>query len=168
MLSFLNRYATPFTTGLFLVSLVSGLALFFHVGPSGFHGMHEWLSLLLILPFALHIWKNWRPMKLYLTHAPMGLALALSLAMAAVFLWPVNGDTAGAGGPPPFAFSRQVLTHGVAEIAPVLDLTPEALTARLQAAGVPLASADQPVAEAIRASGKTEMAVLAAMLAPAQ
>jgi len=45
-------------------------------------------------------------------------------------------------------------------------MTAEALTARLQAAGVALASPDQPVAEAIRASGKAEMAVLAAMLAP--
>ncbi len=44
-----SRYATPFITGLFLVSLISGIALFFHVGPGGFHGMHEWLSMLLIL-----------------------------------------------------------------------------------------------------------------------
>ncbi|MCE8421489.1 DUF4405 domain-containing protein, partial [Rhodovulum sulfidophilum] len=59
MSSYLGRYATPFITGLFIVSLVSGLALFLHVGPSGFHAMHEWLSLLLIVPFVLHLWKNW-------------------------------------------------------------------------------------------------------------
>ena len=62
MKSILYRYATPFTTGLFLVSLVSGVALFFHVGPAAFHGMHEWLSMVLILPFVLHMWRNWRPM----------------------------------------------------------------------------------------------------------
>jgi len=98
MPSVLNRYATPFITGLFMVSLISGLALFFHIGPTGFHGMHEWLSLLLILPFGLHVWKNWRPMKLYLTRAPMAVAAVVSLGMAALFLWPAAGDTAGAGG----------------------------------------------------------------------
>jgi hypothetical protein len=45
MTDFLNRYATPFITGLFLVSLISGIALFFHVGGALFHGMHEWLSM---------------------------------------------------------------------------------------------------------------------------
>ena len=46
----LYRYATPLITGLFLVSLISGLALFLHIGPGGLHPMHEWLSLVLILP----------------------------------------------------------------------------------------------------------------------
>ena len=57
-----KTYATPLTTGLFLASLISGIALFFHIGPSGFHGMHEILSMVLILPFVLHLWRNWRPM----------------------------------------------------------------------------------------------------------
>ena len=65
MSKILSKYATPFTTGLFLVSLISGIALFFHFGPSAFHGMHEWLSMVLILPFVLHIWKNWRPFVCY-------------------------------------------------------------------------------------------------------
>jgi hypothetical protein len=60
MPSILSRYATPLITGLFIVSLVSGVALFFHLGSAWFHSMHEWLSMVLILPFVLHIWKNWR------------------------------------------------------------------------------------------------------------
>lgn len=58
----LLRYATPFISGLFLVSLISGIALFFHLGNATFRGMHEWLSMVLILPFVLHLWKNWRPL----------------------------------------------------------------------------------------------------------
>ncbi len=42
----------------FLVSLVSGVAIFFHWGPGAFHGIHEWLSMVLILPFVLHLWKK--------------------------------------------------------------------------------------------------------------
>ena len=43
MKPFLNRYATPLTLGLFAVSALSGVALFFHLAPGAFHGMHEWL-----------------------------------------------------------------------------------------------------------------------------
>ena len=46
MTRFLNRIATPLTTSLFLVSLLTGLALFLHIGPQGLHPAHEWLSLL--------------------------------------------------------------------------------------------------------------------------
>ncbi|MGE8104358.1 DUF4405 domain-containing protein [Allorhizobium sp. NPDC080224] len=58
MPNILSRYATPFTTGLFLISLISGIALFFHLGTAAFREMHEWLSMVLILPFVLHLWKN--------------------------------------------------------------------------------------------------------------
>ena len=53
MPAILNRYATPLITGLFLVSMISGIALFFHWGSAWFHGMHEWLSMVLIVPFVL-------------------------------------------------------------------------------------------------------------------
>ena len=60
-----NRYSTPFTIGLFLISTVSGVALFFHLGSKYFHAMHEWLSLLLLLPVVFHIQKNWPGVKGY-------------------------------------------------------------------------------------------------------
>ncbi|MEZ5771797.1 MAG: DUF4405 domain-containing protein [Defluviimonas denitrificans] len=97
MPSLVSRYATPLITGLFLVSLVSGIALFFHVGGAAFHGMHEWLSMVLIVPFALHIWKNWKPMTAYLKRMPMALSLALSVVAAAVFFLPTGGEAGAAG-----------------------------------------------------------------------
>ena len=161
MSTILNRYATPFITGLFLVSLVSGLALFLHVGPAGFHGMHEWLSLLLIVPFALHLWKNWRPMKTYLRHAPMAVATAVSVALAAVFLLP--GGQAGAGNPA-FALLGRVTQSSPAELAPLLDSTPEALLAALNGAGITVTDADQPMGPVATAAGKTTMDIAAALV----
>ncbi|HRK43920.1 MAG TPA: DUF4405 domain-containing protein, partial [Gemmobacter sp.] len=120
MSALLYRYATPFTTGLFVVSLVSGLALFFHVGPSGFHGMHEILSLVLILPFGLHVWRNWRPMVSYFKRGPMAIALVASVAAAGVFLIP-SGDNA-AGRPPAFRFANAVMAQPLAVVAPALGL----------------------------------------------
>ena len=52
---FMHRFATPLTTGLFVVSAVSGIALFFHWAPTAFHTMHVWLSMVLLLPFILHV-----------------------------------------------------------------------------------------------------------------
>jgi hypothetical protein len=167
MTTFLSRYATPFTTGLFLVSLISGLALFFHVGPSGFHGMHEILSLALILPFGLHVWKNWRPMSAYLKHAPMGIALALSLAMSLPFLIP-QGDQAQGGRPAQFALIQAVMAGTPAELAPALHTTPEALVGALQTAGFDGAKATLPLTEIASQAGKDTGAVAAALVAGLQ
>lgn len=154
MKSLLLRYATPFITGLFIVSLVSGLALFFHIGPSGFRGMHEWLSLVLIVPFVLHIWKNWRPMLCYFKGVPFAVASVVSLVAAGVFLLP-----AGEGerkGPPQFALVQMVLNSTVAEVAPLMDLTPEALTEKLTAAGINV-DPSLSLSAMAEAAGKTTM-----------
>ncbi|MBE2277795.1 MAG: DUF4405 domain-containing protein [Rhodobacteraceae bacterium] len=161
----LSRYATPLTTGLFLVSLISGIALFLHIGPPGFHGMHEWLSLLLILPFVLHLWRNWRPMSAYLRHLPMALSLALATAAAGLFLLPGQGG--GSGGPPVMQLGQKVLQATPAELAAALDTTPEALVAGLRAGGFAAAAADLSLADTARAAGTDDNVVIAALLAPA-
>ncbi|MGP3697313.1 DUF4405 domain-containing protein [Rhodobacter sp. NSM] len=162
MSSALGRYATPFITGLFLVSLTSGIALFFHIGPSGFHGMHEWLSMVLILPFGLHVWKNWRAFLNYFRRVPMGIALAVSALIALPFLMPSGAGEAG--GPPPFAFSHRILDNPVAEVAPLLGTSSEELTARLAAAGIAVEDPSQTLSQAIAASGRPEMQAIAVMV----
>lgn len=162
MQSLLLRHATPFITSLFLISLISGLALFLHIGPAGFHGMHEILSLALILPFVLHLWKNWRPMTAYLTRAPMAFAMAASLLAAAVFLLPGSG-AGQAGGPPQFAVARMLLQAPPGAVAPALGLTEAELASRLAAAGfvaVPQAS----LQDIATAAGRPEAEVLAALV----
>jgi hypothetical protein len=150
MPALLNRYATPLITGLFLVSLVSGVALFFHVGSSWFHGMHEWLSLLLILPFVLHLWKNWRPLVCYLKRAPMWVALAASVALAALFVLPVSGSGGAGGRPVQFAFAERMLDGTVEELAAVLNLEPAALYARLASAGIERTGGEDAPAPSLR------------------
>jgi hypothetical protein len=86
MNSMLQRYATPLITGFFLVSLISGAALFVHVGTGVFRGMHEWLSMVLILPFALHLWKNWRALTNYFSRPPFAIAMGVALVAALNFL----------------------------------------------------------------------------------
>ena len=149
MPSLLSRYATPLITGLFLVSLVSGIALFFHIGPTAFHGMHEWLSMVLILPFLLHLWKNWKPMLCYLRRAPMAISLALSVAAAAAFFLP-SGTGQERGGPVQFRLAEQVLHATPEAAAPVFGVTEEALLTRLQAAGMTGAARGLPMTHALK------------------
>lgn len=159
------RYATPLIFGLFMISLISGIALFFHVGPSGFHGMHEWLSMVLILPFVLHIWRNLRPMTGYFKHLPMAVAVVLSLAMAVPFLMPQQGATGpGRAGPPQFAFAAQVMRSPAEALAPALGLSVDELSARLAKAGVTLSDPAQPVADAISAAGVESGKAMSALL----
>ncbi|OLS53827.1 DUF4405 domain-containing protein [Rhodovulum sulfidophilum] len=158
MRSILMRYATPSTIGLFLVSLITGVALFFHVGPSAFHGIHEWLSMVLILAFGLHLWRNWRPMLHYMKGRPLALSLVITLlASAAFFFLPAGGK--GGGRPPAFGLAMQVMAQPPATVAPALGTTAEELTARLAAAGFAVTDPARPLSEIARASGKSPMAL---------
>ena len=164
MPDFLQRYATPFVTGLFLVSLISGLALFFHVGPRAFHPMHEWLSVVLIAPFALHVWKNWRPMSIYLKRGAFWTATAISTIAAVAFFFTPTGPGAGRRGPPQMALTRALAAATPAQLAPALGVEAERIVAALKQRGFEAAATDMRVRDAAAKAGKDEGAVAAALV----
>jgi len=148
---FMSRFATPLTSGLFLVSAVSGIALFFHWASPVFHSMHEWLSVVLLAPFVLHVWKNWKPLVGYGRRGTLLVPLLAALVMAVPFAW--SGLTAPVRGPA----SRllPLLTHArVSDLAPVLRTTPDALLASLRNHGFDARSAEDTLAAVARGSGK--------------
>lgn len=163
MQKFLNDYATPLTTGLFIISLVSGIALFFHFQTPLFRGMHEWLSLVLALPFAFHLWRNWRPFVAYFKRTPMMVALAVSLAGALAFAIPAMG-TGGAINPQRALFEA-VEGGSIAQVAPLFGLTAETLAAALKAAGYTVGSAGDTLAAIASASGKSGFDIINAVIA---
>jgi len=148
------RYATPTIIGLFLVSLISGIALFFHVGPGAFHRIHEWLSMVLIIPFVLHVWRNWKPMTKYMTGRPLALSLLASVLLSAIFFLPMGSE--GGGRPPVFALTQQILQHTPAQVAPALGLSEAALTAKLTAEGYTVAPG-QSLNAIAEGAGKSSM-----------
>lgn len=164
MRSVLNRYATPLITGLFLISLLSGLALYFHIGPAGLHGMHEILSLALVLPFVLHLWKNWRAFAGYFRRLPMAIALAASLVAAVPFLLPAQSSGTG-GRPPQFALARAVLAAPAGDVAPLFGISEAELLGRLGSAGYTVADPAQPLADIAAGSGKSETELAALLVA---
>jgi hypothetical protein len=155
-----QTYATPLTTGLFLISLISGIALFVYVGQGTFRGMHEWLSMVLIAPFLLHLWKNWRPMTNYLKNSKSLAALLLMFVIALPFAMGSSSE-GRTGGPPQFALARSLLSKPMEIIAPALGTTPAAITDALQKAGIPAPQTDRSLSDLAKAAGKDDMAVAA-------
>jgi len=166
MTTFFNRYATPFITGLFLVSLVSGVALFFGVGQAYFHEMHEVLSMVLIAPFVLHIWKNWRPLTNYLKRPPFYIAMVISVVAALAYVVPqIGAAQTGRSGPPQFQLASRLMNAPVSTVAPVFGLSPDDMVSQLTAAGFTVASPDETLSAVAQASGKDMQTMAAGVLA---
>ena len=161
--SAINRFATPLTTGLFAVSGVSGVALFFHWAPAAFHEMHEWLSMVLLLPFAMHVGKNWRPLAGYARRGTlfpvMTVAVLVAMPFAASALMRSGAERR------PSARAVKLLTQArLADLAPVLRTTPNALLANLRRQGLLARSPEESLADVANASGQQSPDLLAALM----
>ncbi|ATU73039.1 hypothetical protein CFR78_04680 [Komagataeibacter rhaeticus] len=157
---FIKKYSTPFITGLFVVSAISGTALFFHWMPGMFHSMHTWLSMVLLLPFVLHVWRNWGQFMLYFRNPSMLVACVVSLAAAAGFM--VMTGHAG-GNPAQRVFP--LLTHApLGTLAPLFHATPDELATRLTHAGYSVRSTDETLEELATAAGQRPNDVLIRLL----
>ena len=153
MPSILQRYATPLTIGLFLVSLISGAALFVHAAPGAFHSMHEWLSMALIAPVALHLWRNWRPMTNYLAKPAFSAAMAVCLIAALGFGF-ASTAFGGRHGSAQFALLQALTATTPAKLAPALGTDVDQLIATLKARGFVNASADATLTDIVANSGR--------------
>lgn len=166
MRDLLFRWATPLTAGLFLVSTISGVALFFGWQSGLFHEMHEILSMVLLAPVAVHLWRNWKPMLGYFRRAAMPLALAGSLAAGGFFAAEALSG-AGRSGNPAMAMVKAVQSAPLSAVAPVLGLEEAALIARLEAAGITGASGSDTLSSLAASRGEAPMAMMAkAVTAP--
>lgn len=154
----LFRFATPLTAGLFLVSTVSGAALFFHVGSSLFHSMHEVLSMVLLVPIVLHLWRNWKPMVNYFHRSAMPIALAVSLAAGGYFAYGSMNRTTG--GNPAFALVNSAQSVPLASLAPVLQLDEAVAVQRLQDAGIAPVAATESISDIATRSGRDTFEIL--------
>ena len=156
----LTRFATPFTAGLFLVTAVSGVALFFHLGMRYFFDMHEWLSMLLLLPFGLHLWKNWSSLLGYLRRGRLALALAISGLLAAAIVIPIAVTGEASGDPGIVAFDL-LLDGKLSLVAPLVHRSPSEVVSGLRSKGYTVASVDSTLGEIASSSGRDPPDVLA-------
>ncbi|MFT9386809.1 hypothetical protein [Acetobacter sp.] len=160
----MNRYGTPLTTGFFLVSTITGVALFFHWGPGAFHPMHEWLSMVLLAPFVLHMIKNWNSLLNYARrgwlYVPFLIAL---LGSAYFFVAPATGNKAG-NRQVAFRVVGMVTKAPLSQVAPLFGADPEQALHRLQAAHFTVDADTRTIDEIASASHQTANDVLLALM----
>ncbi len=167
MIKFLKTHGTTLTVGLFLVSTISGVFLFFHLYSSAFHAMHEWLSMVLLIPVGFHLWRNWPGFMGYFKRKTIYIPLLLSLVASIAFAYPAL--TSSGGSKNPMRAAVGALQNGtVAQVAPLFKLTPEALSQQLNAKGYKITSSTQTLRDIAQASGKPLGPSLVADLLPAQ
>jgi len=161
---FLNQYATPFTTGLFLVSAISGVALFFHWQNALFHSMHEWLSMVLLVPCIFHIWKNWTPLVGYLRRKALVLPLAICALAAVAFMVPALGGGSSSGGNPARRIIPLLTQAKLTDLAPILHTTPDLLIATLRRHGLDATSGDETLTSVAKRANTPADRVLLTLL----
>lgn len=161
----LMRYATPLTTWLFMISLVSGVALFFGIGSQYFREMHEVLSMFLIVPFGLHVWRNWRTLVNYFRRSAMWISTVVCLVAAGAFAY--EGAGASADGNPRMAAFSALNNASVTALAALARTDEATVMARLKAIGVEVKSVEDTVAGLAKASGRDSFDLLGAALTSA-
>ncbi len=160
----LTRHATTFTASLFLISAVSGVALFVHAAPGLFHEMHVWLSLVLLLPVALHVWRNWHGVMNYIRRRALFIPLAISLAVAAVMA--VGSLGGGPGGGPGGRAMALVASQPLTTVASLAGITTDDLTQRLADAGLEVTGPTETLRQISQRSGRDLFEVLSVVPAP--
>jgi len=110
--------------------------------------------MVLILPFAFHIWKNWRALIGYIKRKQLVWPLVISLIAAAIFVVPsIIDNGAGGGGNPAFRAITVLSDLPATKLAVVLDVTPDDLVRTLQDRGLAVTSTDQNLREISIANG---------------
>lgn len=159
-----SRLFTPLTTGMFLVSTVSGIALFFHWNSSLFKSMHEWLSFVLLVPFCLlHVWKNWGSLVNYTRNGMLFIVLGLSVAVAIPFALS-SLNSSGSGGNPAFRVARLMTDSPLITVAPLLKQSPEALQDKILQLGYRIESPQDSLEKIAATSGANGMKLLTELL----
>jgi len=158
---FLLRQATPYTTGLFLISAVSGAALFVHLGTATFREMHEILSMVLLVPVGVHIWRNWRSLVGYFRRGPMWVATAVSLVLATGF-----AVTAGSGGGNPMMqMVGRIQAAPLTAVAPAIGSSEQAVLDALTQAGISPVKPSDTIADLSTRTGRDAFEIVSVLVA---
>lgn len=159
----LRAWATPAIIGSFLVMSVTGVLLFFHLGPPLSEALHEWAGMVMVAGGVAHLWLNRRAFTVYFRR-PLARAIMGAGAVVLGLTFLPLGPAAETQGPGALVAALQPAT--VAQLAGIAGKTPEAALADLAAAGFAAGGPEATVAE-IGGGGRGGMGVLVAALAPA-
>ena len=161
--SMLKKYSTPLTAATAIVVCVTGVMMFFHLYKGEVQAMHEWLGMGFVVAAVLHLLRHRRPLTLMMKHSRTHILLVLTLLVSLAFLYPSSG---GQQVNPMRSTIEAVLRAPIEDLAPVVGVTTEELTARLADAGVAQPSPTDSLESLAKASQAEPMKLLTAAMSP--
>lgn len=159
----LKKYSTALTTTLGLVICVTGVMMFFRLYKGEVAAMHEWLGMAFVAAIALHLLRHRRPF-INLLAQPRTWVLSLLTALIAVAF--LAFPSPKGGGNPMKQTVNAVLRAPIGQVAPVLGISEAELIDRLDAAGIPQATARQSIESLARSKQRNPMQVLTSVINP--
>lgn len=158
--SWLRRYATQVTTALALVVGVSGVMMFFHLGQDAVEGLHEWLGMAFVVAAVLHAVRHRHGVVAMMGQTRMRLLFAAAAVATFAFV-----ALPSAKGPNPFHQATEAMMRApLKDVAPVVGVSVQDLTARLRAAGFAVADSTQSLEAIARTQGAHPAELMAAAL----
>lgn len=137
----LRPWATPLTIATTLVTLVTGVFLFFHWAPGLTRVSHEWIGMAMVVAVFAHLLLNWRAFTTYFRRpVPLTLMGLGAVAMAATLFVSMP---AGEGGPSGVRAAIEAMNGARIEtLAELAGEETDTVIARLGAAGITAAASD--------------------------
>ena len=122
----IRRFATPLIIGTGLISMTTGLLMFF-VTEDPFLYAHEIVGLGFSVAILLHIYTNWRPFKKYFAQrSVIIIALAWLIGVGLIARTAIFSE-----GEPEELIMERIEQTSITRIAPIVDMEVETLIKRL-------------------------------------
>jgi hypothetical protein len=140
-----REWITPITVGAFLLTAVTGVLLFFHVGMGMNKLAHQWVSLILTAVVVVHMAINLNVLKKYLSQRKGQVLVGVFVLLLGLSFLPL-----GQRQEPSFAPSVRALAQvPLNTLAQVAGTTSEQIIERLQQAGLAVQSDQQSLRELV-------------------
>jgi len=154
---------TPLTLGSFVLVAVTGVLLFFHLDSGLNKAAHEWLSWVLLMGVAGHVWANGALLKRYLAMPRARWIVGVMLVILALsFIRPGPDEQREKS---PFAGPIAALAAApLPVLAQVAGVSPEQMQHRLALQGVVVVNSASTVAQSVGSDLRRQMDVLSAVL----
>lgn len=99
---FSKAWISPMTAILFTVVTVTGICMFFHVGPGSFKFLHKWVSWGLVAVGLLHLCVNFKVLMSYLKTKAALISIAVGIILCVAVAMQAGPPQGGGPGRPGF------------------------------------------------------------------
>jgi hypothetical protein len=156
-----RQWATPLAIATFIVSAVTGILMFFHLGTGLIKPFHEWLSWALVAGVVLHTLANLKPFTAYFSKVP---GIGLIAGGILITLFAIFFPAAQNGGNPNMKISKALSSSTLETVAEVAHITPEAAIGRLEKKGIKVTGMGSTIHDIATVNKQKEMMVIITVL----